>query len=75
MSRFKQCSVGAMCSNVAHNALNTPCKILITQGLRRVISNDISNKVYDFRISVRIHKLHVKTYPILYLSIVIIKFE
>ena len=65
MSRFKQCSVGAMCSNVAHNALNTPCKILITQGLRRVISNDISNKV--FRISVRIHKLFVKTYPILYL--------
>ena len=63
MSRFKQCSVGAMCSNVAHNALNTPCKILITQGLRRVISNDISNKVYD----VRIHKLFVKTYPILYL--------
>ena len=60
MSRFKQCSVGAMCSNVAHNALNTPCKILITQGLRRVISNDISNKV------VRIHKLYVKTYPILY---------
>ena len=56
MSRFKQCSVGAMCSNVAHNALNTPCKILITQG-------------------VRIHKLYVKTYPILYLSIVIIKFE
>ena len=73
MSRFKQCSVGAMCSNVAHNALNTPCKILITQGLRRVISNDISNKV--FRISVRIHKVYVKTYPILYLSIVIIKFE
>ena len=51
MSRFKQCSVGAMCSNVAHNALNTPCKILITQGLRRVISNDISNKVYDWCIS------------------------
>ena len=46
MSRFKQCSVGAMCSNVAHNALNTPCKILITQGLRRVVLNNISNKVY-----------------------------
>ena len=34
-----------MCSNVAHIALNTPCKILITQGLRRVILNNISNKV------------------------------
>ena len=48
MSRFKQCFVGAMCSNVAHNALTTPCKISITQGLRRFISNDISDKVYQW---------------------------